>query len=77
MTVEEGVSAVMPLTSRLFEDTVTKSCPIGRPNGEDGDLSRGKERPKGTLSLGPDHPNGTLSSGKNCTLVCVFPNDSL
>jgi len=76
MTVEEERAyAVMPLISRLFEDTVTKSCPIGRPNGEDGDLSRGNERPKSTL--GPDHPNGTLSSGKNRTLVCIFPNDSL
>ena len=60
----------MPLTSRPFEDTLTKSCPIGRPNGllgeEDGDLSTGKERPKAALLLGNDRPNGTLSLEDVC-----------
>ena len=44
--VGERGNAVVSLTSCPFEDTVTMSCPIGRPNGllgADGDLSTGNE----------------------------------
>ena len=64
-------SPVLPLTSRPVEDTVTKSCPIGRSNGlqvlggEDAYLSMGNDRPKGILSLGNDRPKGALSLGND------------
>jgi hypothetical protein len=66
-------SPVLPLTSRPVEDTVTKSCPIGRSNGlqvlggEDAYLSMGNERPNDsdTLSLRNDRPKGILSLGND------------
>ena len=73
---KRGSTVMITLTSHPVQDTVTKSCPVGRPNGlqvwgEDGDLSTGKDCPKDTLSLGNDCPNGALS------LRNVQLNDSL
>ena len=62
MMVGETENGVKSLTSLPFEDTVTKSCLIGLPNGLFGEVMSGNERPEGTLSLENECSEGTLSS---------------
>jgi hypothetical protein len=75
MMVGETCNVVMLLASLLFEDTVTKSCPIGLPNGLLREVTSGNERPEGTLSSGNERTKDTLSLGNECPESTLSPGN--